>query len=217
MNDIKNKNNEISFNVSNKCVNLTESALKLTMCGVGYLGTDDVDYHAKSYIRWHDMIHRCYNKKFHERQPQYKECAVCEEWKNYSIFRKWYKENYYTIGNEQMDLDKDILTKGNKVHSPDTCCIVPHGINTLFINGKKKRGNLPVGVYFDKDKVKYRAYMSCHGKSVKLGTFEYPVDAFMVYKGYKETVIKNMAEQYRGLIPDKVYRAMLEWKIEIED
>lgn len=218
MNAIKIKDIEVPCTVSNSFpVNLSESTLKRTMCGVGYWGSDDVNCHSKSYIRWHDMIHRCYNKKFHERQPQYKECTVCEEWKNYSIFKKWYNENYYTIGNEQMDLDKDILFKKNKVYSPDTCCIVPHGINTLFINGKKKRGDLPVGVHFDTDKKRYRAQMNYLGKMTKLGTFKDSIDAFERYKEHKEELIKDMAEKYKSMIPDKVYRAMLEWEIEIDD
>ena len=33
------------------------------------------------------MLVRCYNAKFHERQPQYKGCTVCEEWLNYSNFK----------------------------------------------------------------------------------------------------------------------------------
>ncbi len=194
----------------------SKSSMEPSVCGIGYWGNDDVDCTTQSYLRWCDMINRCYNEKFHERQPQYKDCTVCEEWKNYSNFKKWYEENYYTIGDKQMDLDKDILFKGNMIYCPETCCIVPHSINTLFINGKKGRGDLPLGVYYEKGKGKYRARMNC-GKSNKLGTFEDPAAAFAVYKDFKENVINNMTKKYEGMIPDKVCRAMLEWKIEIDD
>ena len=30
-------------------------------------------------------------------------------------------------------IDKDILVKGNKVYSPNTCCLVPKNVNNLFI------------------------------------------------------------------------------------
>ena len=77
-------------------------------------------------------------------------CTVCEEWLNYSNFKVWYDQN--RIKGMALDLDKDILFKGNKVYSPETCCFVPHAINTLFLNGKKNRGDLPLGVHFDKSK-----------------------------------------------------------------
>lgn len=83
-------------------------SMQPSVCGVGYWGNDEVNCTSQSYLRWHDMIHRCYNEKFHERQEQYTICEICEEWKNYSNFKKWYEEDYYTVGNEQMDLDKDI-------------------------------------------------------------------------------------------------------------
>ena len=35
-----------------------------------------------------------------------------------------YKEGY--------SLDKDILVKGNKIYSPETCCFVPQDVNILF-------------------------------------------------------------------------------------
>lgn len=185
------------------------------ICGVGYRGYTGVDCKSESYIKWRDMMNRCYNKKFHERQPQYIGCTVCEEWHNYSNFKMWYEKNKY--GTESLDLDKDILFKGNTIYSPETCCIVPHFINTLFLCGKKSRGNLPLGVHLDKDKGKYRAELSCFGKVIKLGTFNDSFTAFDRYKEYKEKFIKDIAERYRDKIPYKVYRAMMEWEIEIDD
>ena len=185
------------------------------MCGIGYRGSENVDCTSESYLKWHDMINRCYNDKFHERQPQYKGCTVCEEWLNYSNFKVWYDQN--KIAGMVLDLDKDILFKGNKVYSPETCCFVPHAVNTLFLNGKKNRGDLPLGVHFDKSKGKYRAEMSFMGRQIKLGTFDTAESAFAGYKEYKEDFIQDMAEQYRDVISDKVYEAMINWKIEIDD
>ena len=204
MNDIKFKPDDWS----RRC-------MKPVMCGVGYHGSEDVDCTSESYLRWHDMIHRCYNAKFHERQSQYKECSVCEEWLNYSNFKVWYDKNKY--GEAQLDLDKDILFKNNKIYDPAHVVLVPHEINTLFIAGDKRRGDLPIGVHFDNSKNKYRAEVSFMGKSIKLGTFNNPEEAFKRYKVYKEDLIQDMAEQYKGQIPDKAYQAMLNWKVEITD
>lgn len=189
--------------------------MKPVMCGIGYRGSENVDSTSESYLKWHDMINRCYNAKFHERQPQYKGCTVCEEWLNYSNFKVWYDKNKIT--GVSWDLDKDILFKGNKVYSPETCCFVPHAVNTLFLNGKKNRGDLPLGVHFDKSKGKYRAEMSFIGEQIKLGTFGTAESAFARYKEYKEDLIRDMAGVYKDEIPDKVYEAMMNWKIEIDD
>ena len=162
-------------------------------------------------------MNRCYNEKFLEKNLQYSGCTVCEEWWSFSNFEKWYNEHWYQIEDQTMDLDKDILFKGNKEYSPVTCCIVPHSINTLFLTGKRRRGNLPLGVYYDKDKRKYLASMSYQGIPAKIGTFDTIDDAFARYKVYKEDFIKSIAEQYREMIPDKVYQAMLNWKIKVGD
>ena len=204
MNDIKFKPDDWS-----------RQCMKPIMCGVGYHGSEDVDCTSESYLRWHDMLHRCYNDKFHERQPQYKECSVCEEWLNYSNFKLWYDKNKY--GEAQLDLDKDILFKENKIYDPAHVVFVPHEINTLFIARDKCRGNLPIGVHLDTSKNKYRAEVSFMGKGIKLGTFNNPEESFKRYKEYKEDLIQDMAEQYKGQIPDKAYWAMLNWKVEITD
>lgn len=195
--------------------NWSSRSMKPTMCGIGYHGSEEINYQSKAYLRWHDMMNRCYNEKFHERQSQYKGFTVCEEWHNFRNFEIWYIENTY--GNESLDLDKDILFKGNTVYSPETCCLVPHFINTLFVNTRNGRGDYPVGVFFDIDKEKYRAAMSFMGRQIKLGTFDTDKEAFARYKEYKEDFIQDIAEQNRGKIPFKVYEAMMNWKIEITD
>ena len=193
----------------------SRQSMEAIMCGIGCRGSENADCKSESYLKWNDMIHRCYNAKFHKRQPQYMECTVCEEWLNYSNFKVWYDQ--HKVAGMSLDLDKDILLKGNKVYSPETCCFVPHAINTLFLNGNKNRGALPLCVHFDKRKGKYRAEMSFIGESIKLGWFDNTESAFARYKEYKEDFIQDLAEQYRDVLPQKVYEAMMNWKIEIDD
>lgn len=193
----------------------SKRSMQPIMNGIGYRGSEETDLHSEAYTKWSDMIHRCYNEKFHKRQPQYEGHTVCEEWLNFSNFNVWYEKNKY--GDRILDLDKDILFKGNTVYGPDTAVLVPHAINTLFLTGKQGRGDYPIGVFFDTDKGKFRAGMSFMGKQIKLGTFNSADEAFLRYKEYKEDFIKDIAEQYEGKIPDKVYEAMLNWKIEKTD
>ena len=134
---------------------------------------------------------------------------------NYSNFKVWYDQN--KISGMSLDLDKDILFKGNKVYSPEACSFVPHEINTLFLSKKADRGDYPIGVSYEKEKKKFRAAMAFMGEQIKLGTFDTAEAAFARYKKYKEDFIQDLAEQYRNVIPYKVYEAMMNWKIEIDD
>lgn len=165
---------------------------------------------------WNDMWSRCYNEKLHKRYPEYKDCTICDYWlEDKERFYKWVEENYYTIGDEQIDLDKDILFKGNKVYSPETCVFVPHTINTLLLNCRRSRGKYPMGV--SSHNRKYRAQLNVGGRMVKLGVHSTPEEAFDEYKKHKEALIMVTADKYKGKIPDKVYQAMMNWKIEIDD
>ena len=193
--------------------------------GVGYLGNektkDENGKIIKSYSVWKSMLSRCCSGEFKKKYPTYNNCTVCEEWHNYSNFKKWYDDNYYEIDEERMDLDKDILVKGNKVYSPDTCVFVPQNINILFIKRNKARGKYPIGVYFNKNANKFMAY--CHifynGKSQQknLGYYNNIEEAFNAYKQFKEAYIKQVADYYKEKIPNKLYEAMYNYKVEIID
>ena len=113
--------------------------------GVGYYGGELKfgEFNRMAYEYWHRMIERCYSKKYLKKHIRYYLiCTVCDEWLNYYNFNSWFKENYYEIenDNDRICLDKDILVKGNKVYSPETCVFVPNRINCLFTKTDKNRG-----------------------------------------------------------------------------
>ena len=197
--------------------------------GVGYVGVgkySEKEYQ-KIYDHWHDMIKRCYDPYFINKKGNivYKDVFVEEDLLNLQNFGKWFEENYYEIPNEVMCLDKDILFKGNKIYSRDTMIFVPKRINTLFTKGDKCRGNLPIGVTIKKDKDKINLYVSCSTykdgkrKCKYLGRLPInrPFQAFTIYKNFKEKYIKQVADEYKGLIPEKLYNAMYNYEVEIND
>ena len=189
--------------------------------GVGYLGNTKTTENGKikdSYSTWSSMMKRCYSKNYQEKYTSYIGCTVCDEWLCYENFEKWYDDNYYSIDNKRMCLDKDILIKGNKLYSPNTCVFVPNDINTLFIKRDKYRGKFPIGVCLDKNKNKYVS--NCNnenGENHFIGIFSTPDDAFKAYKDYKESVIKNVAIKYKNQIPYKLYEAMIQYVVEEND
>lgn len=194
-----------------------------TIFNVGYLGIGTyVAYKNYSmtecYRVWKDMLKRCYSLKEKQKRPTYKGCTVCEEWLNFQVFAEWYDNNYYEINNEKMCLDKDILHKGNKVYSPETCVFVPQRINTLFVKNDINRGDFPIGVTIN-SKSTYRA--TCRNqlinKQIHIGVYSTINDAFKSYKKYKENHIKEMADYYKNNIPKKLYNAMYNYIVEITD
>lgn len=186
----------------------------------GYIG--EGEYKAikrntnKCYIVWNGMLRRCHDKEYHKKEPTYVGCAIYDEWLNFQNFAKWYDKNYYEINNERMALDKDILIKGNKLYSPETCIFVPQRINSLFTSRRNFRGELPIGVYYRNKKFWARCNDGS-GKDIYLGNFNNKIDAFNAYKEYKEKLIRQVAEEYKNKIPEKLYNAMYRWKVEITD
>lgn len=173
------------------------------------------------YSTWSSMIRRCNDYKFLEREPSYQNCTIYEDWYNYQNFGYWFTENYYEVPNEKMQLDKDILIKGNKEYGPSTCCFVPHHINSLFTSRKNNRGDLPIGVYKTNGKDdKYSIQCNTMFGDKKLITrhgFTSIEDAFFAYKELKENEIKKVADYYQQYIPNELYKALYNWEVEIND
>ena len=188
--------------------------------GVGFIGVgkfktcDKNGKKTKCYMTWLNMLMRCYDPKRQEKYPTYKGCTVCEEWWNFQNFAEWYYENYYEVENEIMTLDKDILHKSNKIYSANTCIFAPNSINVLFVKRVKER-NYPIGVYKKDDK--FKACVMKDNKQIHLGLFTTPEEAFLAYKEHKESYIKEVAEKYKGKIPQKLYEALMNYEVNIDD
>lgn len=189
--------------------------------GVGYYGQGSYKARGEDkektlvYNRWRHMLMRCYNKVYHKRQPTYKDCEVVEEWHNFQNFAKWFEENYV----EGWDIDKDLIVKGNKVYGPETCCFVPEKINNILLKTDSRRGKYPIGV--SKKQGFFRA--SIRNKDSKdrlathLGSFNTPEEAFQAYKEAKEKYIKEVAEEYKDIIDDRVYNTLINHRVQITD
>lgn len=166
----------------------------------------------KSYTVWYSMIRRCYSYIYQKNKPTYEGCTVCDEWLYFSNFKKWFDENYI----EGFQLDKDIIIRGNKVYSPQTCCFVPKEINIIFQNKSKRIYDLPIGVYKTRYN-KYRASLHINGKTVIIGNFNSPKEAFEAYKKEKEKYIKELANKWKDKIDIKAYNSLINYVIEPEE
>ena len=198
-----------------------ENPMSPSVCGVGFIGKgkfkpfDENGKPTKCYMIWKSMLTRCYSSKYHETHPTYKGCRVCHSWHNFQVFAEWYYRHFYEIEGQMMNLDKDILCKGNKVYSPDTCVFVPQFINNLFIKSNNIRGEHYIGVCKVKDK--FQACLRKYNRKIHLGTYNTPEEAFLVYKQAKEAYIKEVAEEYKDKIPQRLYDAMINYEVQIDD
>ena len=170
---------------------------------------------------WHHMLQRCYDPKYQKEEPTYKGCKVEDYLLNFQNMGEWIESNYYEISGETMCLDKDILYKGNKVYSRETCIFVPKRINSLFTKRDNARGDSPIGVY-PVSSGNYQVHCNNgYGKLDYLGTYLTKEEAFQVYKQYKEKLIKETIDLYKGKIPEPFYsrlrEAMYNYEVSIND
>lgn len=169
--------------------------------------------HTEPYIVWVNMLRRCYDQKSFAYRPTYKGCTVSDNFKNFSYFYEWCHAQPF-FGLDTYQLDKDIICRNNKVYSENVCVFVPHEINSFFETSGASRGDYPVGVSFDKARGKYEAYCRAYGKKQSLGRFTSPQEAYSVYKTFKESRCRDMANKWRGQIDNRVYDAMMAWRVE---
>ena len=174
-----------------------------------------------NYTVWYSMLQRCHNSKIHKQKPTYSGCDISDNFESLTYFLDWAKRQ---VGHNSRDgegrkfhLDKDILIKGNKVYSEDTCCFIPLEINVLFGSSRATRGANPVGVYYEKSRNKFQAYIRKNGKRVHLGRYNTVEEAFYAYKKAKEAHIKDVANKWKEQIDIRVYNALMIWTIEITD
>lgn len=164
------------------------------------------------YNIWRQMLKRCYDESSQKKQPTYRGCSVCEEWHYFTNFYNWYILNYV----KGWCLDKDILVKGNKIYSPETCCFVPNEINTIFNKHKNKRCKLGVcGVFMRRNR--FYSVVSMFGRNVSLGGYESIEEAKSAYKDARETYIKRVAEIWKDKISTNVYNALINYEFSFED
>lgn len=126
----------------------------MSVYGVGTLGImkdgskPKTTVYVREYSLWLHMIQRCYNEKFHESNPTYKDCTVCERWlvfanfvedlpliENYELWRDNPKQG--------ISLDKDSKIKGNKVYSLKACCFMSRSDNAKERNERCGKARPP--------------------------------------------------------------------------
>ena len=213
-------NDEFKFLSSVEFAQLKRGTVKnpytKSVCGVGYLG--DGCYKSQyqgvvseTYQVWRGIVQRCYSRRKHLINPTYLGCTMSLDWLNFQNFAEWYEGNsFYGLGYE---VDKDILVKGNKVYSAETCCLIPPIINASVVYPTPKNGS-SLGVTERKGRKRsFEVYIREGGEKSYLGAYSTEEEAFGVYKKSKERYLKCLAESWRGRVSEEVYKALINWEV----
>lgn len=172
---------------------------------------------AMRYIEiWKGMIWRCYRVKDASNLPSYKGCSVDSRFHKFQDFMAW-AELQVGFDSDGYHLDKDLIVKGNKIYSPETCAFVPRALNNLLTNRRSDRGPYPVGVHKKVSNGRFVAACTMNSKQIVIGAFDTPEAAFRAYKATKEKFIKESAEFYRAKIDHRVYASLMSHSILITD
>lgn len=187
------------------------------VCGVG---VNDADYNVHKttsidgkrkiiwvcpyYVTWHSMLVRCYDIKWKARNPAYSDCSAVPEWFYFSNFKAWMQTQNWE-GNQ---LDKDLLVRGNKVYSPETCIFVSTKVNGFLTERNSARGEFPIGVHFETLRGRYKA--NCWSvetnKNKSLGYYKTAEEAHKAWLSFKLEQARILASEQ---VDERVANALL--------
>ena len=151
---------------------------------------DGKRYKHVAYQIWQDMLRRCFSEAYLSTHTSYIGTKCSDDWKLFSKFLIWFNKNYIS----GYQLDKDLLYRGNKLYSENTCIFIPPQVNTYIITSTKARGILPVGVH-SKDN-KFQSTIQIDGKTTHLGIFTDPILAHRAWQKAKIEHAKELMEKY---------------------
>lgn len=193
------------------------------VCGVGFIGCgphSGYDQNHKvewAYMKWQNMLERCYEPTTEQMRLCYEDVTVCTEWFNYQNFAEWAKVQP-GYGNREWAMEKDLLVKGNRYYAPDKCCFLPAELNNQMLKTEKMRGLYPIGVCLHKSNGKFIAHCKQEGTtSTHVGIYYTIQEAFDAYKEAKESRLKHLAKKWKDQIDPRAYNALMNYNVEITD
>ena len=116
------------------------------------VGINDADYMQQpvvggsrmtcpAYRAWKAILMRCYDKRFHKKEPSYIGVLMSDEWHSFMAFRAWWVNNYA----EGFHIDKDIIGDGS-MYSRESCIYIPRWLNAFIIAPEKASNECSTGV-----------------------------------------------------------------------
>jgi len=160
-----------------------------------------ITHHSRASGLWNKINARCLpGGKYQMTGPSY--IGVTNGFYGFQEFAEWCNQQPGYSAKDSFgmffEIDKDIISLGNKVYSPEYCCFVPRRINSLFTSCRAARGDLPLGVSFMEKRGKFRAYCNSDGRLKHLGHFDGSGEAHRAWQAEKVLVIQQAESAYRA-------------------
>lgn len=147
------------------------------------------------YNKWSGMLSRCYSVKRFNLRQDYEGCGVSEDWLLFSSFIKWV-DSQPNRNWQNCELDKDLLFKGNKLYSQESCVFITKDVNIFLSTRRASRGKYMIGVSWHKENKMFRS--TCNNpfnkKSEHVGYFESELEAHKAWQSKKHEYAHQLAD-----------------------
>lgn len=190
-----------------------KNRIKPIIYGVGFIGVGpyrckDINNNlTKSYNTWRDMLRRVHKPSKKSDARNYSDVSIVNEWYNFQNFAEWFENNIHPDWKNHdwmWQLDKDLLIPGNRIYSPNTCCIVPIAINSIFSDSGFARGKMPMGITQRKER-----FIAQGPGNQYIGIYDTMSEAYTAYWNDKFRHIQQVATKFQDYIPVTVRNRLL--------
>lgn len=146
---------------------------------------------------WYALKARCNKGAAQIKRPTYSGCSIgfsgIEEFKEWAEKQPGY--GCFDENGRRYHLDKDLISPGNKVYSPEFCSLIPARINTLMLDcGRKEL----IGASFHKATGKWQSRVQTMEGREYLGLFDTKELASYVWRMKKASSIKRAMAWYKS-------------------
>ena len=137
---------------------------------------------------------------------------LCEEWKEFENFEKWYDDNFYQIDGEQMELSYKFFDMNNDTYSPDKCCFLPQTINKTVSKLGISEFVIPnIGCEARENS----EYYKIRHKGIHAVTSDSKEEIMEIRKAMLNVEFLNYAENHKDTLPQYVYERMSNFRLEV--
>lgn len=134
----------------------------------------------KATILWRGMRARCIkNGAQQRRNPMCIDSTLSQEFFSFEGFYCWYMEQP-AFNLDGYEVDKDLIRRGNKHYSRETCFLLPKALNLFFSTKSAAKSGLLTGVR-KTPSGSFHARIRINGKSQHVGSYETEMAAHSAY------------------------------------